>query len=268
MSTTATRPTPSAAKAWRAYRSPDPGESEQAFIERHLSLIKTVVGRMRMTLPESLDFDDLHSVGMAGLMIAVRKYDPSQSCTFPAFAMSHIRGAVLDELRRMDLLSRGSREKAKKLQDTINEIEQQLGRPATEEEIRKSLHLSPEQYSQLLEEVKPVSFLPLDAALYDDDADDIALHETIKDEEQLPAREQLERKELISLVTERLQQLPEIPKKVIAMYYFENTRLAEIAAAFELTEGRISQIHTQTVLSLRAFVRRILAGSVRPQPCS
>ncbi len=84
----------------------------------------------------------------------------------------------------------------------------------------------------------------------------------------MPAREQLERKELIDLVVERLEELPEVPKKVMAMYYFEDMRLAEIAAAFGLSEGRISQIHTQTVLSLRAFVQRILAGSIQPQPCS
>lgn len=269
MSTTTNRSATDAAKVWRAYqRSVDSPESEQAFIERHLPLVKTVVGRMRMTLPESLDFDDLNSVGLTGLMTAVRKYDPSQSCTFPAFAMAHIRGAVLDELRRMDLLSRGGREKAKKFQETINEIEQEVGRAATEEEIQSALKVSPEKYGQLLDEIKPISFLQLDSAAFSEDADDIQLHETIEDGEQVPAREQLERKELIALVAERLQQLPDVPKKVMAMYYFEDMRLAEIAAAFGLTEGRISQIHTQTVLGLRAFVQRMLAGSTQPQPCS
>ncbi len=268
MSRTLTPSAAEATKAWRAYQSASSPESEQAFIERHLPLVKTVVGRMRMTLPETLDFDDLRSVGLAGLMTAVRKYDPSQSCTFPAFAMAHIRGAVLDELRRMDLLSRGGREKARKLQEAIIEIEQRLGRAATEEDIRAALKVSPAEYSQMLEETKPISFLPLDSAAYSEDAEDIALHETIEDEEQLPAGQQLERNELIELVVERLAQLPEVPKKVMAMYYFEDMRLAEIAAAFKLSEGRISQIHTQTVLGLRAFVERLLAGSIQPQPCS
>lgn len=267
MSTTLASKT-DAAKAWRAYRAVSSPDAEQAFIERHLPLIKTVVGRMRMTLPETLDFDDLHSVGFTGLMTAVRKYDPTQSCTFPAFAMTHIRGAVLDELRRMDLLSRGGRGKAKKLQETINAVEQRLGRAATEEDICAELDVTPEAYGQMLEEVKPVSFLPLDSAAYSDDSDNVALHETIEDEEQLSARDQLEKKELISLVSARLQQLPDVPKKIMAMYDFEDMRLAEIAEAFGLTEGRISQIHTQTVLGLRAFMQRTLAGSILPQPCS
>jgi RNA polymerase sigma factor for flagellar operon FliA len=268
MTTTTIRPKTEAAKAWRAYHSSSSLESEQAFIEQHLPLVKTVVGRMRMTLPETLDFDDLNSVGIAGLMTAVRKYDPSQSSTFPAFAMTHIRGAILDELRRMDLLSRGSRGKAKKLQETIVELEQTLGRLATEDDIRAALKISPQEYSEMLEEIKPISFLPLDSAAYTDDIDDIALHETIEDEEQPSARDQLEKKELVKLVIERLQQLPDVPKKIMAMYYFEDIRLAEIAQIFGLSEGRISQIHTQTVLSLRAFVQRMLTGSTQAQPCS
>jgi RNA polymerase sigma factor for flagellar operon FliA len=268
MSATLTRPTGEAAKVWRAYHSANAPQSTEALIEDHLSLVKNVIGRMRMTLPESLDYDDLYSVGITGLMTAVRKYDPSQNCTFPAFASAHIRGAVLDELRRMDLLSRGGREKAKKVQATIDQIEQRSGRPATEEDICQALHLSAEEYGQLLEEIKPISFLPLDSAAYSEGADNIVLHDMIQDEEQLSAEEQLERKELIALVMERLQQLPDVPKKIMAMYYFEDMRLAEIAAAFGLTEGRISQIHTQTVLGLRAFVQRVLAGSIQPQPCS
>jgi RNA polymerase sigma factor for flagellar operon FliA len=268
MRTTLPRSTAPAARAWRAYRSANARESTDDFVERHLPLVKNVVGRMRMTLPGSLDYDDLYGIGITGLMTAVRKYDPSQSCSFPAFATAHIRGAVLDELRRMDLLSRGGREKAKEIQATIVEIEQRSGCPATEEDICRALKLSSEEYSQLLEEVKPVTFLPLDSAAYSEETDEIALHDVIEDEEQLSAEEQLERKELILLVMERLQQLPDVPKKVMAMYYFEDMRLAEIAAAFGLTEGRISQIHTQTVLGLRAFVQRILADSIQPQPCS
>lgn len=268
MSTTATRPSPQATKALRAYHSATLMPSRQEFIEQHLPLVKTVIGRMRMTLPESLDFDDLHSVGITGLMAAVRKYDPSQNRTFVAFATAHIRGAVLDELRRMDVLSRGGREKAKKVQRVITEIEQLLGRPAAEEEIQEALNMSPEEYSQLLEEIKPVSFLPLEADASSGERDDVLLQDVIEDKQQLSAEEQLEKKELISLVVERLQQLPDVPKKVMAMYYFEDMRLAEIAAAFGLSEGRISQIHTQTVLSLRAFVQRMLAASVQPQTCS
>ncbi len=255
-----------AAKAWKAYTDVS-AESQQQFIERHLPLVKTVVNRMRVNLPPSLDIDDLHSVGITGLLAAVRKYDPSQSATFPAFATMHIRGAVLDELRRMDWMSRDCREKAKRLKEAIAEIEQRVGRPAIEEEICEQLSLSSSEYADLLEDVKPLTFLPLDGEVFSEDADDISLHELIRDDTQVSAREEIEKRELLGLVIERLQKLPDMPKKVLAMYYFENMRLAEIAAVFGLTEGRISQIHTQAVLSLRAFIEGVLKNSYSPSCC-
>ena len=187
---------------------------------------------MRLTLPATLDLDDLYSVGVTGLMTAVQKFDPAQSNTFAAYAAIHIRGAVLDELRRMDWLSRGCREKAKKLKETIFAVEQSKGRPATEDEIREVLGMSQEEYGELLEETKPVSFVPFDGDASPQNSEGLCLNETLADESQS-----------------------------MAMYYFEDMRLAEIAAAFGLTEGRISQIHSQTVIGLRAFIENALKNS-------
>jgi RNA polymerase sigma factor for flagellar operon FliA len=118
------------------------------------------------------------------------------------------------------------------------------------------LALTPDQYEVLLDEIRPASFVPLDGEVFSEESDDVALHEIIADDTQTSGREELEKKELLQLVIGQLQKLPEIPKKVLAMYYFEGMRLAEIAAVFGVTEGRISQIHTQAVLSLRTFIRR------------
>ena len=119
----------------------------------------------------------------------------------------------------------------------------------------------------MLEAATPVSFLPLDGDAFSDNAEDIRLHEIIPDENQPSASDVLEKKELTRLVLERIQQLPDMPKKILAMYYFEDLRLSEIAAAFGLTEGRISQIHTQAVLTLRAFVQRTVNTETSPRCC-
>lgn len=230
-----------------------------ALVERHLPLVRHVVGRMKMNLPPHVEAEELHSVGVAGLMTAVRKYDPAQGNTFQAYANICIRGAVLDELRRMDWLSRGVRGKAKRLKDTISELEQRHGRAVTEEEIRGELDLSAGEYADLLDEVRPVSFVPLDGG-GDEDAnggEEGSLHDAIADAEQASAGEQLARKELLELVTRRVQQLPDMQRKVLAMYYFEDMRLAEIAEVFGLTESRICQIHSQAVFALRGYVERI-----------
>jgi len=251
-----------AAKAWRAYQvEPSKDSTDHSFLEQYLPLVKTTVGRMRLTLPTTLDLDDLYSVGVTGLMTAVHKFDPAQSSTFAAYAAIHIRGAVLDELRRMDWLSRGCREKAKKLKETIFAVEQNKGRPATEEEIREALGMTQDEYGELLEETKPVSFVPFDGESSPQNSEGLSLNETLADESQGTALDSLEKKELLQLVMDRIQMLPDLPKKVMAMYYFEEMRLAEIAAAFGLTEGRISQIHSQTVIGLRAFIENALKNS-------
>jgi RNA polymerase sigma factor for flagellar operon FliA len=256
-----------AARVWRAYKSDRSPDGEKDFVEMHLPLVKTVVGRLRLTLPATLDMEDLYSVGVTGLMSAAKRYDPARNTAFAAFASQHIRGAVLDELRRMDYMPRGAREKAHKVTEAINRIEQRTQQPATPAEICAELGVSEEEYEALLNDVRPASFLPLDGEVFSDNAEDVSLHDIIPDESQPHAGEQLEKKELMQLVMARIQQLPDMPRKILAMYYFEDLRLSEIAAAFGLTEGRISQIHTQTVLSLRAFIKRITNPSSSPR-CS
>lgn len=240
-------------QALRAYHSE---ANEDALIKRHLPLLKTTVDRMRVYLPAVLDMDDLHSVGYTGLAAAARKFDPGHGVPFSAFAILHIRGAVHDELRRMDWTPRTIRDKAKKFSAALSDLEQRLGRPATEDEVCRELELDRDDYDELLDEIKPASFLPLDGEAYSDDADDVALHDLIADDSQTTGRDALQKKELIQVVAAQLQKLPDMQKKVLAMYYFEGMRLAEIATVFGVTEGRISQINTQAVLSLRAFIKR------------
>ena len=252
-------PAPQAARAARAYQSEAP---DRLLVERHLPLVKHTVDRMRIFLPAVLDQDDLYSVGAAGLIAAARKFDVAQEATFPAFASLHIRGAVYDELRRMDWIPRSARERAKQVHEKLAEIEQRLSRPATEEEACAELGVSASEYAALIEEIRPATMMPLDGDVFSDDTEQLALHEIIPDDTQTPASETLDKKELVALLVEQIQKLPEVPKKVLALYYFENMRLAEIAAAFGLTEGRISQIHTQAVLSLRGWLKRTLNPAV------
>lgn len=242
-----------AVQALRAYHS---GANEDTLVEQHLTLVKTIVDRMRIYLPASLEMDDLYSVGFTGLASAARRFDPAQGVPFAAFATMHIRGAVHDELRRMDWMPRAIRDKAKKYSESVSALEQRLGRAPTEADIRRELSLSSADYEALLDEIKPASFLPLDGEAYSEDSDNVALHDIIKDDSQTTGRDELQKKELVQLMIARLQQLPDMQKKVLAMYYFEEMRLAEIAAVFGVTEGRISQIHTQAVLGLRAFLKR------------
>ena len=216
-----------------------------------------MVDRIKLNLPPHVDADDLYSVGVTGLIAAVKKYDPAQGHTFAAYATMRIRGSILDELRRMDWCPRRARAKARKLKEAIIEVEQRLGRAATEEEVRTHLGLSAKEYAKWMEEAKPVCFVNIDATTDHEDSDGASLHELIADESDVSVRDRMEKDELMKLVAQRIEELPDIPKKILSMYYFENMRLAEIATVFSLTESRICQIHAQTVLGLRAYIQRV-----------
>ena len=168
-----------------------------------------------------------------------------------------IRGAILDELRRMDWCPRRARARARKLKEAINALEQRLGRPASEPEICDELGLTPKEYAKWLDESRPVTFIAIDQTAETEDSDGASLHELLADSSDVTGREKMEKEELLQLLAQRIAELPDIPRKILAMYYFENMRLAEIAQVFGLTESRICQIHSQTILGLRAYLGRV-----------
>ena len=259
---TATAPSPSMdatpAAAWRAYQGVSPSAvDEKDLIERYLPLVRNVVDRIKLNVPAHVDADDLYSVGITGLIAAVRKFDPEQGTTFAGYAAMRIRGAILDELRRMDWCPRRARARSRKLKTAINEVEQKVGRVATDTEVSAALGLDAKEYAKWVEEAKPVTFIAIDQSPENQEGGGPSLHDLLADDNDVTGRDNLEKAELVQLLTQRIAELPDIPKKILAMYYYENMRLAEIAAVFGLTESRICQIHAQTILGLRAYLQRV-----------
>jgi len=254
--TPATDATP--ATAWRAYQGVSPSAvDEKELLERYLPLVRNVVNRVKLNLPAHIDADDLYSVGITGLIAAVRKFNPEQGNTFAGYAAMRIRGAILDELRRMDWCPRRARAHSRKLKSAINEVEQKVGRTATDQEVRTALGLDAKEYAKWVEEAKPVTFIAFDRDPTDGANESASLHDLLADENDVTGRDNLEKAELLQFLTQRIAELPDIPRKLLAMYYFEGMRLAEIAAVFDLTESRICQIHAQTILGLRAYIERM-----------
>ena len=246
------------AAAWRAYQGVSPSAiDEKDLIVRYLPLVRNVVDRIKLNVPAHVDADDLYSVGITGLIAAVRKFDPEQGTTFAGYAAMRIRGAILDELRRMDWCPRRARARSRKLKSAINDVEQKVGRAATDAEVSAALGLDAREYAKWVEEAKPVTFIAIDQHADGEEGQGASLHELLADDSDVTGRDNLEKAELLQLLTQRIAELPDIPKKILAMYYFENLRLAEIAAVFGLTESRICQIHAQTILGLRAYLQRV-----------
>ncbi|MFA6543922.1 MAG: FliA/WhiG family RNA polymerase sigma factor [Limisphaerales bacterium] len=230
--------------------------AEEELVEEYLPLVKTVVGRIAMSLPAHVDINDLHSAGLVGLLQAVRQFDPQGGSSFESYARVRIRGNILDELRRLDWVPRSVHTKARRVQVVIQRLEQMKGSAPTDAEIAQALNLSVTEFEELMVEIRPATFICLDAAQSEDESGGTMHHEVVADTTQTDPAEHASRRELARIIAERLEELPETQRKVLALYYFEGLRLREIAEVFRVTESRICQIHSQAVLSLKAYLNK------------
>jgi RNA polymerase sigma factor for flagellar operon FliA len=242
---------------WNCYATAGYGSPlESQLVERHLPLVKTVVGRIAISLPPHVDVEDLHSAGLVGLLNAIRRFNPRSGASFETYARVRIRGAVLDELRRLDWVPRSIHEKARRVQEVMMRLEQEKGALPTDHEMAGAMDMPISEYRELVAEIRPATFVCLDSVRGSDGEDGQRHGDSLADEQLISPREEAARRELAQIITERIDTLPDVQRKVLALYYFEDLRLREIAEVFGVTESRICQIHAQAILALKSFLRR------------
>jgi RNA polymerase sigma factor for flagellar operon FliA len=238
--------------------------TKEKLILEYAPLIKFIAQKIAVRLPSNIEFDDLVSSGVIGLMDAIDKYDPSRDNKFKTYAEFRIRGAILDELRAQDWVPRSVREKAKQLERAHIRLEQQLCRVPTEDEITRELQISKEEYYELLNQVKSVSILSLDEAGSFNSSDRksiLSLLESCK----IPSPiAQLNLKAVKEVVTKAIESLPEKQRLVLSLYYYEDLNLKEIGEVLDVTESRVSQLHTQAILWLKRKLRTYFEDGLDP----
>ncbi len=230
-------------------------EDRTTLIKDHLTLVDIIVGRMVTQVPSFMNRDDMRSAGMMGLIDAANKFQPDKKILFKTFAEYRIRGAILDDMRKLDWFSRSLREKQNKLSRTMSDLERKLGRYPEEQEMAEELEITLEQYQKLLGQVSHLGCVSLNETLDHSDQGrsfQDALMDTRKDASPV---NRLEQHELTGIIAEILKQLSEKERLVISLYYYEELTQKEIAEVLEVSEGRISQLHSQALLKLKTKVK-------------
>ncbi len=234
------------------------GKLRDQLIMDYAPLIRFVAQRIASRLPSNVDIDDLISAGVIGLMDAIEKYDPSRDNKFKTYAEFRIRGAILDELRSQDWVPRSVRDKAKKIEKTYAELEQKFGRAVSDEELSKALGIELEEYHEMVSKVKAVTLLSIDELSGPNQHDRKSLLECLENTNSKNPFTQLKSKGVRDLLIKNIEDLPEKQKLVLSLYYYEDLNLKEIGKILEVTESRVSQLHTQAVEKLRAKLKSTL----------
>ncbi len=231
------------------------GRLRDQLIMDYAPLIKFVAQRIASRLPSNIDIDDLISAGVIGLMDAIEKYDPSRDNKFKTYAEFRIRGAILDELRAQDWVPRSVRDKAKRIERVFADLEQKFGRTASDEEVSAELGIPLEEYYDMVSKVKSVTMLSIDDMVGPSYHDRKSLLECLENTNSKNPFVQLKSKGVRQLLMQHIEALPEKQKLVLSLYYYEDLNLKEIGKILEVTESRISQLHTQAVEKLRSKLR-------------
>ena len=224
-----------------------------ALFHQHVPLVRRIAHHMIAKLPPNVELDDLIQVGMIGLNDALSRYEVAQGVQFETFASQRIRGAMLDELREGDWMSRSSRKSQKDIEHALHRVEQRLGRSPIESEIAAELGMSLEDYQALLSKVRGTQLVYLED-FHHDDEDEGFLDRHVADEGADPMAVLRDQRLRASLV-EAIKALPEREQYIMGMYYEHDMNLKEIAAVLGVTESRVCQLHSQSIARLRAKMR-------------
>jgi RNA polymerase sigma factor for flagellar operon FliA len=225
-----------------------------ALIKQYQPLVRRLAHYMMAKLPASVEVDDLIQVGLIGLADALSRYESAQGVQFETFATQRIRGAMLDELRGNDWMSRGSRKSQKEIETTMRRLEHRLGRSPIESEIAAEMGMSLLDYQSLLGKVRGTQLVYLEDMSRNGEEDDSFLDRHVADSEADPMnmlRDHRLRESLIAAI----KSLPEREQYIMSMYYEQDMNLKEIAAVLDVTESRICQLHSQSIARLRAKMR-------------
>ena len=235
-------------KLWETYRKAPTSELREQIIVEYAPLVKLVAGRLSMYLGTNVEYEDLVSYGIFGLIDAIDKFDTEKDVKFETYASLRIRGAILDQIRKMDWIPRTVRQKQKKLEETVRAIEMRTGKNASDEEIAEELGLSKEELLEWQSQLKITNVISLNEFL---EQGQEPVMDARGNSHFAQPEDVVGENELKEVLKQALDVLTEKEKKVILLYYYENLTLKEISKVLEVSESRVSQLHTKALSKMR-----------------
>ena len=231
---------------WINYKENNIKEAKDELIIHYVALVKIIAGRLYSSYNAHVEFDDLLGYGIIGLIDAIEKFDHKKQIKFETYANIRIRGAIIDQIRHMDWIPRSTRQKYKKVEEAISKLLKQYGNEMTDEHIAAELEISLEEYAKLIGEVTTYSIVSLEEKLEDNSNFDIASESIEYQPEEKYANSEVKR-----ILAKTIENLPEKEKKVMQLYYYSELTYKEIADILEISESRVSQIHTKAISKLK-----------------
>jgi RNA polymerase sigma factor FliA len=235
-------------RLWEEYSKSRTSSNREKIILEYAELVKIVAGRLSIYLGYNVEYDDLVGYGIFGLIDAIDKFDYNKGVKFETYATLRIRGAILDQIRKMDWLPRTLRQKQKKIDSAYQKMEARLGRMATDEELAEELDITVKELNTWQNQTKISSLISLDE--YIEQGSDVKVEANENSHFAQPDK-LVERSELKEILLESLESLTEKEKKVIILYYYEELTLKEISLTLEVSESRVSQLHTKALQKMR-----------------
>ncbi len=239
---------------WQRYKSDGDQHARERLVVAYSPLVKYVAGRMASGLPPHVEEADLISYGLVGLISAIERFDLGRAIKFETYAITRIKGAIIDELRSLDWVPRSVRARAREIERANAKLEHKLQRAPSDEEVAAELGISVDEFQESLLSISHSSVAALDElwSVSDSSGDQVSLMDTLEDPNAPDPANVVDVSDLKDRIADAIARLPEREKLVIALYYYENLTLREIGEVLGVTESRISQLHTKAVLRLRS----------------
>ena len=229
---------------------------KEQIVTKYIPLVKYIASRVIIGKSKYIEFEDLLSYGMVGLMDALNKFDQSKGMKFSTYASIRIKGAMIDELRKNSPISKGAMDKLNRYNEVVERLQRELLRDPSDKEIANALGVSLSDVGEIENYINYISVVSLEDLIFSED-DDISLMGTIEDENSPSPEKSLEEKEQLEYLSKALEMLNEKDRTVLSLYYYEGLTLKEIGRVLEVSESRICQLHSRAIMNLRKAMTKL-----------